>query len=389
MEDPLSSIEPKLFHSLMRIYGSSTEYLFRKLFTPPNRLYIRVNTLLISRDELIDLLKEKGLNPNPDPYIEDAIYFNVKGPYHIPILDKRIIVDRYTAESLMLGANLYRPGVIKYDDFNKGEKVNVVAPNNMIVAVVKTVVSSDKLKYMKKGLIGYNILSKYRAPALRSLEEYNKGYFYSQSLPAMMVSRVIKPKPYELIADLTAAPGGKTSHVVQLTKGLARVVAFERNVKKTLKLINNLKILKLYRNVIALPMDSRYIDIDLDLVGRVDKVIVDPPCSSLGVRPRILIDRKYEDIIVLRDYQIQFLRVASKIVRPGGLIVYSTCTLTFEENELNVLEASKWGLKPIDLGELPYSERVLFDEVIAYRYSPLYYDMPGYFIALLKKTVSS
>jgi len=310
----------------------------------------------------------------------------VDGPFNIPVTSKYIVVDKKSAESILFGAHLYAPGVIGFDEFREGEEVTVLAPNGEPVAVVRTVVSSEKLIFMKSGLVGINILSRFRAPPIRELPGFVEGLFYPQSLPSIMTTHVLDPKPYELVVDLNAAPGGKTSHVVQLTRGTARVIALDRSAGKIEELVGTLSRLKLYRNVVALPMDSRYVDLDLYLQGRVDRALVDPPCTGLGVRPKIYFDKTFDDVISASNYQIQFLRAAARILRCGGYVVYSTCTLTLEENEYVSLKAMReLNLEPIDLGTLPYSERVEMFDLVAYRFSPLTYDMPGYYIVLFKK----
>lgn len=382
----IEGIDRNVFASLKRVYGSLTHSLINKILLPPKRLYLRVNTLLTTREELIEKLKQQNIDVKPDPYIEEAIYIELKGPNKIPVHDKKIIVDQFAAESIMLGANLYRPGIVKYDCFDENEYVTVLAPNSKPIAVVKTVVSSDKLKNMRKGIVGKTIVSIYKAPPIRELEEYELGLFYPQSLPAMMVSKILNPQPGELILDMNAAPGGKTSHLVQLSRGRSRIVAFERNVKKALKVYMTLKRLHLLRNVMILPMDSRYIHIDLNTSVKADKILIDPPCTGLGVRPKITINVSNDDLIALSTYQRQFINSASRIVRRNGIIAYSTCTLTWEENEGNILYAvHELGLETADLGTIPYADKIYYENIVAYRFSPLGYDMPGFFITVLKR----
>jgi len=379
-------VDARLRESLRRVYGSLLDNLLDLLYKPSKKLYVRVNTMYITRDELIERFRDKGLIVKPDPYVEEAVYFDIEGPFNVPILDKKIVVDKEGAESIMIGANLYAPGIVRYDEFSKGEEVTVIAPNGEPVAVVETTVSSEKLKNMDKGLVGINILSKYRAPPIRDLPEYSEGLFYPQSLPAMLTTRVLNPRPHELILDMNSAPGGKTSHIVQLSHGLARIIAFERNVRKASMTAETLVRLRLFKNVMVLPMDSRYLDIDLNIIGKPDKILIDPPCTGLGVRPKIYIDKSYEEVLILSKYQIQFLKTASRVLKCNGLIVYSTCTITFEENELVTLKAIReYSLEPIDLGFLPYSEKIEYEDLIAYRFTPLYHDMPGYYIVALTK----
>jgi len=379
-------VDQSLYTSLSRVYGSLTNRVLDKIHTPPSRLYVRVNTLRTDRDDLLKLLDRHGYSAHPDPYVHEAIYFEITGPYNVPVLDKKIYVDKYTAENVMIGSDLYAPGVVKYSYFEKGDLVNIVAPDNRIIAVVETVVSSNMMFKMKRGLVGVNKISLYRAPSLHMLPGFNEGLFYTQSLPAMMVSRLLDPRHYELIVDMNSAPGGKTSHVAMLANNKARIIAFERNLRKTLVVRDTLNRLGLFRNVILLPMDSRYIDLYLALENRVDKVIVDPPCSGLGVRPKISIDVDYRDIVVLRNYQIQFLKTAYRIVKKNGLIVYSTCTITYDENEYVTKQfIDNYSVETVDYNELPYSEKILLDDIVAYRYSPIHHDMPGYYIVVFRK----
>ncbi len=379
-------IDKCLMKRLKRVYGSLTQSLIERIMKPSRRLYIRTNTFYISPGDLRDLLRSKGLEVKQEPYIKEALYFELKGPNKIPLLDKRIYVDRFAAESIMIGADLYAPGVRMYDDFDKGEEITVIAPNNKPIAVVKTTISSDKLKYMRKGLVGKNILSVYKAPPIRSLEEYEKGLFYPQSIPAMITSHVLDPKPGELIADMNSAPGGKTSHMVQLSSGMARIFAFERNKRKAQQVADTLFRLRLYFNTIIIPQDSRYVHIDLGLVNAFDKVLIDPPCTGLGVRPKIIINKTCRDLHNSFMYQRQFFNAAKHILKENGLLIYSTCTLTLEENEENIKYAvERLGFEPVDIGWIPYADKVYYYNIVGYRFTPLNNDMPGYFIAILKK----
>ena len=133
--------------------------------------------------------------------------------------------------------------------------------------------------------------------------------------------------------------------------------------------------------------DSRYIDIEMeDLIGA-NAVILDPPCSALGLRPTLYYERDEEEFISLSSYQKQFLKVAAKILKSGGLLLYSTCTLTIEENELNIAWAvNKLGLRVktqlVVLGSYGFTDLGPYTQ----RFEPDIHDSPGFFIALLEKT---
>lgn len=376
---------------LRRAYGSLTGELLRRLSAPPRRLYMRVNTLLASREEVLRSLKEEGVEAFADEHLEEAIYVEVEGPFRLDCdTDKYIQVDEQAGNSLMLGANLYRPGVLRASSFRKGDILAAYDEYGRRVACLEAVIDSRQLHEMESGLVGVNVASPYRAPRIRELRAYAKGLIYPQGYPSMVAVRLLNPREGELILDMNAAPGGKSSHIVQASRGLARLIAVDRHTKVR-ALAELLRRLGLYRNVIIIPYDSRYLDRDLLPRGSFDKVLIDPPCSNLGVRPLSPRPRGLGEIRALAQYQRQFLASASRLVKPGGIIVYSTCTLTLAENEENILYAiEELGLESAEAeGDVPWADKVKYKGVVGYRYSPFGMDMPGFFIAILRKPSSS
>ncbi len=373
---------------IMRVYGSLAKALIAKLTTPCTRHYLRVNTMVISRGELLDILctKYPEYRFEEDPYYGDAIYIVVKGPYRVPIVDKKIIVDYIAAESIMLGAPVYRPGVIGYDDFRAGEEVNIVAPNGYVVAVAEAIIDSWKLKRIRRGIVARNIVSRYKLPAIREMPEYRKGFFHPQSLPSIAVTHVLNPVAGETIIDCCASPGGKTSHIIQYSRGRARLVSIDRSMPKLRRIVETMDRLRLPRNYFLYLGDSRYLDRDLPML-RADKILIDPPCTALGVRPKLAFNKTYRDLLNSVSYQKQFFRPAHRILRDNGVLVYSTCTLTFMENEGNALYIRDLGFKSLEI-EIPYTEKVYIDDIVVYRFSPLTHDMNGYFIAVFRKVSS-
>jgi len=380
-------LDERIIRDLSRVYGSLTEHIVKHLYTPPRRLYVRVNTLRATRSEVLELLRREGVIAYPDEYVEDAVYFEVKGPFNVECpASGRVIIDSRTAVSLMLGADLYRPGILQSDYFRRGDLLLAVTGENVSVACVKTVVSYSDMLNMARGLVGINVSSPYKAPKIAETTVYAKGLIYSQSLPSIVTSHILNPRVGELVVDMNAAPGGKTSHIVQLSRGGVRVLAIDRSIAKILELKSTLSRLQLDFNVVAVPWDSRYLHLDLNLRGKASKVLIDPPCSNLGVRP-LVESKKWNDIVNVSEYQKQFLRAARELLKPGGLLVYSTCTVTFRENEENIVYAvEELGFSSIDLElNVPYAEKISYKNIVAYRYSPLLKDMPGYFIAVLAK----
>ncbi len=374
-----------LVHGLGSVYGSLFRELLLRLTRPCKRHYLRVNTLAVTRGELLDILRLKypEYRFGEDKYYNDAVYITVKGPYRVPIVEKKIVVDYKAAESIMLGAPLYRPGILSYDEFSLGEEVNIISPNGIVVALARTAVSSFKIRYTRRGIVAEPIISMYKLPSIREMEEYREGLFYPQSLPSIAVTHILNPQPGETILDCCASPGGKTTHIIQYTMGQAKLIAIDRSRPKIMRIIDTISRLKLPRNIFVHIGDSRYIDKDLPGM-QVDKALLDPPCTALGVRPKIIFNRTLNDLFNTIAYQRQFFKPLYNVLRKGGVLVYSTCTLTYQENEENLLYALKLGFRTLE-GKIPYADKVYIGDAVAYRFHPFNNDMNGYFIAILVK----
>ena len=160
--------------------------------------------------------------------------------------------------------------------------------------------------------------------------EWEQGLFMPQSRAAMAVSRLLDPRPGDAILDLCAAPGGKTTHLAALTGGEARIVAVEQHPGRAGALR------KTARRMGAAGVEVRTQDArDFHAPEAYDRVLVDPPCSDLGTlasRPDARW-RKAGRPAALAPLQARILAAGAEAVRPGGTLVYSTCTISPAENE--------------------------------------------------------
>ncbi|MCD6458969.1 MAG: RsmB/NOP family class I SAM-dependent RNA methyltransferase [Thermoproteales archaeon] len=372
---------------LINLYGiEETRYILKALKTPGTRYFLRVNTLKISREELLSDLKTNGFEVFPHPVIEEAIFLPVYGPYTVNLTPKKIIADKKAAESVYLGADLYAAGILGVvGKIMPGDYVTIVDPNGFPVGEGIIMQDVDEILNKKRGLAVKVINSVFKVPSIRELDVHKKGYVYDQSLPAMIAVKNLDLKPGDKIIDLCAAPGGKVTHAAQLIGDNGKILAVDRSKPKIQKLRENVHRLGI-KSIKILEMDSRYLDLRIN-ERDFDAVIVDPPCSSLGVRPKLGSNVSIKDIHALANYQIQFLKVAAELVKKGGRILYSTCTMTLYENELNILKIMKrYKLK------LKYQKYFLgltgfIHKIGDYvqRFLPNRHDTPGFFIAVLEK----
>jgi 16S rRNA (cytosine967-C5)-methyltransferase len=170
-------------------------------------------------------------------------------------------------------------------------------------------------------------------PALATLASLREGLFQVQDESSMLVAHVVGPRPGEFVIDACGAPGGKSTHLAALMGDKGRVLStdlYEHKLKLTAENAARLGLKIIATRVFdATKLDTVY-------AGQADRVLVDAPCSGLGVLRRKPDSRWRKSESMLRDLpklQAAILASAARCVKPGGTVVYSTCTTEPEENE--------------------------------------------------------
>lgn len=165
--------------------------------------------------------------------------------------------------------------------------------------------------------------------APEDLEVFRRGLVYPQDEGAMLISHLVSPRAGEKVLDACAAPGGKATHLAQLMRDQGRVVALDINARRVALIEDNCSRLGI-RSVQPVTADIRNWESDETF----DRVLVDAPCSGMGVmgrRPDIRWRRTREDLERLPQLQLSILTAAARRLRPGGVLVYSVCSLETEE----------------------------------------------------------
>lgn len=172
-----------------------------------------------------------------------------------------------------------------------------------------------------------------RHPSLTSMISFQKGLWQAQDESSMLVAPVLAPKPGAFVIDACAAPGGKATHLAALMQNQGRVLALDVHAHKIRKLQENAT--RLGISILeAVQMDAR--QIGERFPAQADAVLVDAPCSGLGVlrrKPDARWRKQPADLQALPSLQSEILQSAAKAVKRGGTLVYSTCTLEPSENE--------------------------------------------------------
>lgn len=240
---------------------------------------------------------------------------------------------------------------------------------------------------------GYNVEEGYICPEAISIKGgksvennkvFNEGKITVQDESAMLVAPLLDIAPNETVLDLCSAPGGKTTHIAELLENTGKVLAFDLHENKLGLIEENCKRLGI-ENVKLKEMDATKIDVNLIGVG--DKILLDVPCSGLGIikrKPEIKWNKTREDLKEIVKVQREIMENAWQYLKQGGTMVYSTCTLNKEENEQNI----EWFLNKHKNCKL---EKVFIGNGDNLRYEngmltvlPNEY-MDGFFIAKLKK----
>ncbi|MFZ5943829.1 MAG: 16S rRNA (cytosine(967)-C(5))-methyltransferase RsmB [Bacillota bacterium] len=219
------------------------------------------------------------------------------------------------------------------------------------------------------------------------LKEFKEGLFTVQDESSMLVSHVVAPQKNENILDVCGGPGGKTSHLAQLMDNQGHILAFDVHEHR-LTLIRETCDRMGITIVKTGLKDARFLT---EVVTEpVDSILVDAPCSGLGVlgrRPDARWRRDPADINNLQNIQKEILSEAAKLVKPSGTLIYSTCTLNREENN-DVVDSFLKNNKDFsfdgDLRKyLPYPTEEGKEGWI--QFVPFIHDMDGFFIARLKR----
>ncbi len=242
----------------------------------------------------------------------------------------------------------------------------------------------EKLTYLPQALrlIGSN-------GAIQNLPGYEQGWWSVQDSSAQLVAHLLDPQPGEVIIDACAAPGGKTTHIAELMGDEGKIWACDRTASRLRKLEENARRLQL-KSIEIFTGDSRSLR---EFINTADRVLVDAPCSGLGTLHRHA-DARWrqtpESVEELAVLQRELLSNTAKYVKPGGVLVYATCTLHTLENEAVIksflVANPNWEI------EAPFPNSFLNNYIMPQgwlKVVPHQHNMDGFFMTRLRKSNNS
>ena len=296
----------------------------------------------------------------------------------IPDFLSDMLIEQYgtnLAKKIIEGYSKVRPVTIRVNTI-KTDKENVkkILKNEGI--------EYEELLYNKQALI----LKDINENEIKKLKIYDNGFIYLQSLSSMIPALILNPKEDENILDMASAPGGKTTQMVALSSGKSFITACEKNKIRAERLKYNIE-KQGAKGVNVLVQDAR----NLDDYFSFDKILLDAPCSGSGTINLFdkNLEKNFTQELIQRSEktQLQLLKKAIKILKPGHELIYSTCSILKNENENNIqnlLDGNSVKVIPIKesiVEELPLLPTKI-DGTICICPNELY---EGFFVAKLRK----
>ncbi|KAG5866399.1 hypothetical protein JTB14_025990 [Gonioctena quinquepunctata] len=357
--------------------------IFEWLCSSPKITSYRVNTLKCRVEDILKRIHEyskENLGESPlveiHPRLANVIVVHSKKLDEDVLENHRneIIIDVDCACAVLRGAHIYAPGVIGMLSGSQiNDKVSIYADVDKkckrglqkTFEGRKLFIGNGILKMQRHQLFAENISPS--GVAVQVTESISgcpplgdnflpPGWALLQNLPSMLCVLALNPQPNEAIIDLCASPGNKTTHIAEIMRNTGLLVAIDKTSRKVTQLEKRCS--DFGAKVYAYEADSTKI-VSSDSPKLVmdgppfpaqsfDRVLLDAPCSVLGKRPQIVNRLSDSEIRSYVPLQRKLFESAVQLLKVGGTLVYSTCTITLSENEGMV----EWALRKFDCLDL-------------------------------------
>ncbi|RZF40516.1 hypothetical protein LSTR_LSTR000395 [Laodelphax striatellus] len=341
----------------------------------PRFTTIRTNPATGSSDTIIEIIKtqlqeqaaSRGRKTLPevkqDPLLKDCVVVSCwdEQSMNSDRQSQEVIVDVKCGVAILRGADLFAPGVIAMSsETTIGSKVSVYADlaqkclwgrttpysdlenkmfvGNGIALMTRKDIFAGSTKDRKTG----RAIEMTDIPSRVSSISLPPKYGILQNYPSILCSHVLNPQPGDIVLDMCASPGNKTTHLASLMKHEGTLIALDRSKNKVEKLDLNCRLqgcdwVRTYAYNSIEAVDKQKIS-NIDgpppyPKNSFDKILLDAPCSALGQRPHINTSMTAKHINSYPIMQKRLFDTAVSLLKPGGVLVYSTCTILVQENE--------------------------------------------------------
>ncbi|XP_013918007.1 PREDICTED: putative methyltransferase NSUN6 isoform X2 [Thamnophis sirtalis] len=347
------------------------ESLLNNLAHPPAFTSVRINTHLGSVEYVRHLLSKEiqkqyenlSVPVLQHPELPDMLLIPVLGPRKdLQRLPNEVIVDAQCGSAVLRGAHVYAPGIISASKFMKaGSMVSVYSDIEGKCKRGAKEFSGNKV-FIGNGIseLSRNEIFTSNGPLKGLGIKMTEPIYRSPSFDNMLSSYIFLQSGQRVL-DMCAAPGGKTTHLATLMHDEGEVIALDKIADRVKKIEQNAALLNLncikafcYDGTKALT-DSKIENGQEGppfLPESFDRILLDAPCSGMGQRPNLAYSWSLKEITSYQPLQRKLFRVAVQLLKPGGILVYSTCTITLSENE----EQVAWALETFPCLQLKSQE---------------------------------
>ena len=328
------------------------------------------------------LLRKAALNFNTlsfAPFKADPLTF-LSADQSLPSWLAHRWLNRFSQEALMTlcdTINSIPPLTIRTNTLKIKRKQLILALEQAVERIEPTPIAPDGLSLINP------------KQSIDDFAAFKNGWFQVQDEAAQLVSLLLNPKPGESVLDACAGLGGKTGHIAQLMQNSGKIIAMDKDENKLQKL--DLEMQRLGISIVHRCCFDLDHPPETNQHALFDRILLDAPCSGLGVlrrNPDIKWNSTEKSLKRHAEKQKRFLNHLAKMVKPGGILVYSVCSIEPEENE-SVMNAflkkhpefvinTKWE-------KLPERVASLFKSANWITTLPLLNNMDGFFIACLKR----
>ena len=225
--------------------------------------------------------------------------------------------------------------------------------------------------------------------SISDLSAFNNGWFQVQDEAAQLVSLLLNPQPGESVLDACAGLGGKTAHLAQLLQNKGSIIAMDKDEKKLRQLDSEMQ--RLDVSIVRTTCYDLTLPLDTTQHGDFDRILLDAPCSGLGVlrrNPDIKWKSSKADLKRHASVQKRILENLAQLVKLNGILVYAVCSIEPEENETVITAFLKkhpeFGIDK-NLGKLPENLHSLVEPTTGFKTLPLLNQMDGFYFVRLKR----
>ncbi|RDX37017.1 16S rRNA (cytosine(967)-C(5))-methyltransferase RsmB [Kangiella sp. HD9-110m-PIT-SAG07] len=269
------------------------------------------------------------------------------------------------------------------------EQSNLQAPMSLRVNLMKTTrdqfchqLDEVGLGYSKHTFVDSAVVLEQAIP-VQSIPGFSEGHCSVQDVAAQVAAQLLAPSKDQKVLDACAAPGGKTAHLLELTHNNIELDAVDIDPQRCIRIQENMGRLALGANIEA----EDALSFMQAKTEHYDAILLDVPCSATGVirrHPDIKLLRRDADIDELCIIQQQLLTAAWKALRPGGKLLYATCSILFEENSAQIADFIS-NTKNAKLASLPPELTAISQSDIGCQILPGTDSMDGFYYSLLQK----